>query len=126
MKACARCPFFSFSRRAEWLVITDTISTPGATRIHTSLLTGPRTSLVIVPRKAFRVLSFIGFSAQGLVKPYLTKTSRPCGLRRYARNAPASLLADVVNATGYTMGSCVLAGKLSTTRTLLSIRASLE
>ena len=100
MRAYARCPFFRFSRRAEWLVITDTISTPGATRIQTSVLTGPRTSLVIVPAKAFRVLSFTGFSVQGLVKPYLTKTSRPCGLRRYARNAAAPLLADVVKATG--------------------------
>ena len=41
---------FSFTRFAELLVITDTISTPSATRIVTSVRTGPRrTSLVIVP-----------------------------------------------------------------------------
>jgi len=41
MKAYARRPFFNLSRVAEFVVITDTISTPAATRMVTSVLTGP-------------------------------------------------------------------------------------
>jgi hypothetical protein len=73
-----------------------------ATRIVASVLTGPRTSLVIVPGNESRVLSFISppIHRPGSVKPYLTKIRCPCAPARYVTNPAASLLADFVSATG--------------------------
>jgi hypothetical protein len=49
----------SFSRRAELVVMTETISIPGATAIVTSVLTGPRMMRVMEPARELRALIFI-------------------------------------------------------------------
>jgi len=54
MMAYALAPTFSFSRFAEFVVMTDTISSLGATSIVTSVLTGPVAIADTVPLKALR------------------------------------------------------------------------
>lgn len=83
-------------------MITETISTSRATRMVTSVLTGPLTSFVTVPTNEFRVLSSSALRRHppGSVKPYLTKIACPCALARYVMKPAASLFADFVSATG--------------------------
>ena len=57
--AYAFWPTLRLSRLADWLVMTETISSFGAIRIVTSVLTGPVLIAVIFPGKELRALIFM-------------------------------------------------------------------